>query len=672
MTTTTTPQPQASKSKGLRIATRCTSVEQFVAAFKRFCDEQSFFISTLATRPVGLETPFSVDLVSGAPALRGLGVVLGAWSTAENRFGRPGVHIGVRRLTSDSERVFEQLLIARAAAADPATTPPPPIAPTPPPPIPQVRAKLATPPPSPTIPAASPSRASVVTPAVAPVIPTIRGITHPPSPIVKPPVAIATTAPIRNDATLPRVASPRPSAVIVDRPPVEPPVIVRTYTPLSIPPSFAPVPASSPAPPVEVAPPPIDVAPPVEVALPPIDVAPPRIDVAPPPRAPTIDEIRTPGSDLVLPANPLTGITDESLEGFVDCTIYEETGNFFPVEAAPDDPDLDPIASPPVFAPITSARAAVAPPPDVPTQDDAPAFITEPPIPAEPPSEIQYAPPAYDYTPPMQQPSHGMFGSPPLEYPLATPPFAMDALAPPLPARPHPGVTAEIAIPRPRPNLRWYALGGAAFLLVVTIIVVAAKSSAAAPESHETAARTAEPAMAVTPPAAPIAAKSQPAIASDTPPEPEEPQVGGMPVVGKGPCRMTIMTTPAGSTVQLDGLAVGPSPITVDGPCQRRQLAVAHARYQGATQWVTPTPGKAASVEVVLQRPTHSLMIETAPLGATISIGGRRAGTSPTMVELMGFSSIAITITKPGYAPITKRIYSKQPSDKLFVRLVRQ
>ena len=148
-----TPQ----KTKGLRIATRCTSIEQFVAAFQRFCDEQSFFISTLATRPVGLETAFSVDLAGGEPALRGLGIVLDAWPTADNPFGRPGVHIGVRRLTVDSDRVFEQLLIAKAAAsqdkpvpevqqiAAPEPAPPPrPLIPTPPP-LPTIRAKLATP-----------------------------------------------------------------------------------------------------------------------------------------------------------------------------------------------------------------------------------------------------------------------------------------------------------------------------------------------------------------------------------------------------------------------------------------------------------------------------------------------------------------------------------------------
>jgi hypothetical protein len=82
------------------------------------CDDESLFVSTLATRPVGLETAFCVDLASGQHVLRGLGVVLAAWKTSDNPFRRPGVKIGVRRLTADSEPVFEQLLLARAMADD--------------------------------------------------------------------------------------------------------------------------------------------------------------------------------------------------------------------------------------------------------------------------------------------------------------------------------------------------------------------------------------------------------------------------------------------------------------------------------------------------------------------------------------------------------------------------
>jgi len=57
-------------------------------------------------------------------------------------------------------------------------------------------------------------------------------------------------------------------------------------------------------------------------------------DAAPRTRADT--ESRTPGSDFILPANPLSNLTDDQLEGFIDCTLYEETGTFSAIESSID------------------------------------------------------------------------------------------------------------------------------------------------------------------------------------------------------------------------------------------------------------------------------------------------------------------------------------------------
>lgn len=189
-----------SKTKGLRIATRCGSIEQFIATFQRTTDARSFFIPALAQRPVGLETAFSVDLSNGTPALRGLGIVLASWPTTDNPFKRPGVQIGVRRLTPDSERVFEQLLIARAGAV---------------------------------------------------------------------------ASEVVNDST-----------ESMPQPPVgREPLATVKMEPLQL----------------------------AELGLSP---------ASPVANAPI--EARTPGSEIVLPANPLADLSDEKLEGFIDCTLYED------------------------------------------------------------------------------------------------------------------------------------------------------------------------------------------------------------------------------------------------------------------------------------------------------------------------------------------------------------
>src|SRR5207302_5338399 len=80
------------------------------------------------------------------------------------------------------------------------------------------------------------------------------------------------------------------------------------------------------------------------------------------------------------------------------------------------------------------------------------------------------------------------------------------------------------------------------------------------------------------------------------------PEVGGTPVVGSGPCRLTVTTTPAGSTIAIDGQDIGPTPITIDGPCDRKQLAITHARYQTVTRPLALVTGKPQTLDVMLQR----------------------------------------------------------------------
>jgi WAS/WASL-interacting protein len=412
-------------TKGLRIATQCTSVDQFITLFNRFCDAKSFFVSTMAMRPVGLETAFSVDLEDGTPVLRGLGVVLDAWTTKDNPYGRPGVRLGVRRLTTDSAKVFEQLLIARALAEnaevdpntevdvqlpaspqplpqipspdphahahahthddEPAkpvnpfaarapvakTTPPksiPHITPpttipkiTPPPggssktpsapaksaTPPKTPARTATPPAVPVVAAAAPTPASptVAPPGTSPLAPT--AFTPPASP----------TPPSSTRATQSRVAihDPPPAPAPPTSAPAPAPHAATPPPPAAAPasPADAPTPsrvaAAAPAAPVEVAAPPAvavapKIAPPPTASPTPVATAPPR-------------ETRATGSPFVLPANPLMGMTDKTLEALVDCTLYEVYGALIPVV----DEELQAAVAAPLVLPPPHAGGALAP-----------------------------------------------------------------------------------------------------------------------------------------------------------------------------------------------------------------------------------------------------------------------------------------------------------------------
>ena len=192
----------------------------------------------------------------------------------------------------------------------------------------------------------------------------------------------------------------------------------------------------------------------------------------------------------------------------------------------------------------------------------------------------------------------------------------------------------------------------------------------------------AEPANPASPGGDPaIAPATAPAIAGDTdpsagaadaPPDDEGDAVaGGTPVVGSGPCRFTVATTPAGAVVRFDEQPMGPSPITIQGSCDKHKVDVAHARYQAVTKWVTLAADKQPELDISLPRPVHAVTVTSFPPGAELSIDGHRAGTTPTVVQMIGFATVNLTFTKPGFQTVTRRVYSKVPQDRVFVKLMK-
>lgn len=566
------------KQKALVVATRCTSVEQFVSTFHRFCDQWSFFVATMASRPVGLETAFSIQLEDKTPVLRGLCTVVEAWATPANRFGRPGVRLEVKRLTKESVPVFEALQNARKAAE---------------------AASAAAPP-------------------------------------------------------------PRPSQAAV-----EPPPAAKDDT------SAAPEPVSN------------------------------DVDLT----NPVATETRTPGSSYVLPANPLMNLTDASLEGFVDCALYEETANFF---RAPEDEaslvDLhDDLAEPPgpverrshrTLNPVSAIKPTAFLHSDdefIPEHTPLPqlaGFVprraaTPPPVPATPPAGPAPAPPSIDGGAPM-------FGPPGAYVPAAT---ATSPLRSPVDS-----TESLLAIAQKRDRKKWLMIGGGAaggsLLLLVIVLAIkgggdnktadaatpppSAKAESSTTEKTEKTEKTETEAVTakVDPPKV-DAAKA----AKVDPPKPETPAIepvdeppgdpNAPPVVGSGPCRVTVTSSPAGSMVSIDDQQVGPSPITIAGPCAKRRVDVKHPRYALGTKWVSLTAGTPGAVDLLLARPTHNVTVTSMPAGATVSIAGRRAGTTPTQVKVMGFTGVTITVEKKGYKTVSQKLYSKLDNDSVKVILVR-
>ena len=158
---------------------------------------------------------------------------------------------------------------------------------------------------------------------------------------------------------------------------------------------------------------------------------------------------------------------------------------------------------------------------------------------------------------------------------------------------------------------------------------------------------------------------------ADTADEPEEPTGEGPPVVGSGPCKVVVHSTPAGSMVKLDGTSVGPSPITVAASCGKHKVEIVHPRYALGTKLVTLAEGKPETLELTLSRPTHVVTVTSNPSGAQILIDGRNAGTTPTKLNVLGFTTLKLEVKKTGFQPANVKLYSKKPQDNVAVRLQR-
>ena len=259
---------------------------------------------------------------------------------------------------------------------------------------------------------------------------------------------------------------------------------------------------------------------------------------------------------------------------------------------------------------------------------------------------------------------------------------------------------------------RWVLIGGTAFAAIVIAFLIArvvrgANRAAPTPGISRAASAPAQPAAAAKPSPSPGAprppAAAQAALAADPPaadppaaaaadrraaaaPDGDPASAGadadppdddatesasGAPVVGSGPCRFTVATTPAGSAVRFDDQPMGASPLTIQGSCDKHKLDIAHIRYQSVTKWVTLAPDKAQQLEISLARPVHAVTVTSFPPGAELSIDGRRAGTTPATIQMMGFATVSLTLTKPGFQTVTKKVYSKVAQDRVFVKLMK-
>lgn len=326
---------QGRSAPGFSVSTRCETIGEFITTFWDRSDERSIVVNVAEPRAVGTECAFAILLVNKKPVLAGTCVVLDVYTTTNNPFKRVGMRLGIQKMGPESERVFAELASTRAA-----------------------RTKRKG------------------TQLGMPVIPR----TTMALPIVNVDVALEASA-VPAAIAVPRTTQPMRSLTRARLQSVQIPAKVEPFTAAV---RGTPMPTLTPKPAITVVP---TITP--EPAITPV----PTIAK---PRAPAPIETRTPGSSYVLPANPLSGVPDVSLDGFVERELdaamepsVEELPAPAPLRLArgtldePDDSAEDDEPTKPSETTFDTATAEPLPPPPV-TASIAAAVVEAPIIEAPP------------------------------------------------------------------------------------------------------------------------------------------------------------------------------------------------------------------------------------------------------------------------------------------------
>jgi hypothetical protein len=621
-----------------RVATRCRTLEELVAAFSTLVDEQSLVVLTDQQRVIGSRQPFVVELSDGQMVMKGEAEVVESTAPPKGR-------LRLKFLTLDATgRDVHQRMLERkrsiAAGQTPGNGKPRP--PTEPGMKPLVRIPEPVKNP-PRAPAAAPPRKPQLTPPPSASIPSI--------PMVR------QTTPAAGTMRMPLTIKPPAPAAVPEPVAQADSVGVTQVDPLAAPPAPGPILKASDLPDFEDS---ADVDTSVDRSIPlPPGVA-VKLPVDRPRTAPPDEGDRTPGSPYILPANPFGDVPPESLEAFVECTVYESTGQFVLGENGLlnqlAEPAFEPPAAPPAAAPAAAAPAATSPPTPVPTPTPVPAAAMTPSPP--PPAMLAQEPQAPASLPDWARPQ-------------ATPPPQPRAVQVASPAAADP---LDLELERRRRKRLGMILAGIA-ALGLAVGVIASQCGGGGDNARASAPGVDATAGKAVPPDAAVAAKipdpvpdpvpvPDPDAVPDPDPEPAEDPGAVPPPIALGPddCEVVVMTSPPGAKVRHGGRRLGETPLRAVVPCGAGKLSISYRRYASVERAIAPRPGEPAEVNVRLERPEKKVTIRSNPPGATISVNGKVLGKAPVSARVKAFSAYKVKAELAGYQTWSQKVYVKKDS----------
>jgi hypothetical protein len=343
------------------------------------------------------------------------------------------------------------------------------------------------------------------------------------------------------------------------------------------------------------------------------------------PRAPSVSmaelphEERAPSSDIILPANPLSEISDRSLEAMIEVVIYED-------DLPPRDESFDTLLTP---RPMTIPPALAVPPAESASNGASSPRLDLGALPSDARARTATASP---YAGEVRGGGGGRF------------------------------IFALIAI----------ALGfGSGYLVFGTDLLRkrAAPATSAAPVRPGTGAAA---------PAAAGGEEQQPAEPTAAEPEPTAaPSGAGDRPAPATACTAAIDTSPATARVLVDGREAGVGSLEdVAVPCDREfSLKVEHAGYKTFDRRFTAATGVPLRIDAALtrQEPVVSkkskLRISTEPAGAIVTVDGKVIGRGPASVTVGTGDTVFVTATLKGHKGWSKKVYVKKKAQTVSATL---
>ena len=116
-------------------------------------------------------------------------------------------------------------------------------------------------------------------------------------------------------------------------------------------------------------------------------------------------------------------------------------------------------------------------------------------------------------------------------------------------------------------------------------------------------------------------------------------------------------SSPSGAELRVDDQLVGTTPLTVDIDRGERNLELKLAGYKAWRQPLVVEPGVAQQLPVVALVKSDGLIdVRSSPSGAAVTVDGRFRGETPLELELAPGRSYRVSLSKAGYAPVTRTV----------------